>query len=121
MSYEMLLAVRGWFERLKMREDFFSGFCRHDFAEFFDAGALQIGDAAKLTQQLLNGARPDAGNVAESGFCLTLAAAVAVKGHRETVCFIANLLDEMKHRGVAVQNAGLVFLAKDVENFFFFG
>src|SRR5256885_1824830 len=100
-----------------MRENFFGDFWRNDLAESLDSGPLQIGDAAELAEQFLNGAGTHAGDIAESGFCLALSAPLAVKGHGKAMRFIADLLNEMKHWGMAVENAGLVFLAKNIENF----
>ncbi len=67
----------------------------------------------------MHGARPDARDAIESGFCLPFGAAFAVKGDGKTVGLIADLLDEMQHRGVMFKNDGLVFLAENVKNFFF--
>ena len=52
---------------------------------------------------------------------LALAATQAVEGYGEAMGFVANLLDEMQHRRVAIENARLVFLAVDVEDLFFLG
>ena len=43
-----------------------------------------------------------------------------MKGDRETVRLVADLLDEMKDWGVMFENDRIVFLAEDVQNFFFF-
>jgi len=52
---------------------------------------------------------------------LPLAAPLAMKADRETMRFVANLLDQMKHRGVAIENARFVFLAENVKNLVFLG
>ena len=104
-----------------MGQDFFGGFAGDDFGEAVDAGALEVGDAAEFAEELAGGGWADAGDVAEGGLGLALAAAEAVEGDGETVGFVADLLDQVEYGVVAVELDGLVFLAVEVEDFFFLG
>ena len=61
-----------------------------------DAGALEVGDAAELAKEFAGGGWADAGDLAEGGFGLALAAAEAVESDGEAVGFVANLLDQVK-------------------------
>ncbi len=51
---------------------------------------------------------------------MALSAPLAVERHREAVRLVADLLDEVQHGRVALQNDGLIFLAQHVKNFLFF-
>jgi len=44
-----------------------------------------------------------------------------MKGHREAVGFVANLLDQLQHGRVTVKNDRFIFLAENVEDFFLLG
>ena len=105
----------------QVREDALGAFSRDDFAEAFNAGAADIGNAAEFTQKTLRRFWTDTGDFQKRGSGLPFAAALAVKRDGETVSLVADLLDEMKNRRVAVEDDGLVFLAVNVKNFFFFG
>jgi len=63
----------------------------------------------------------DAGNLEESTLGLAGCAALAMKGDCETMGFVADLLNEVQNRGVAIQGDGVVFLAENVEDFFLLG
>src|SRR6476661_7642528 len=78
-------------------EQFFGGFSRDDLAQFFKAGAADVRNAAKFAQELLRGARANAGNPIQCGFCLAGGAALAVEGYGKAMCLVANLLNEMKN------------------------
>lgn len=104
----------------KLFVQFFCSFAGDDFAKFFKARAADIGNTAKFAQKFLRGTRADAGNAVESGFGLARGASLAMKGDGEAVRFVADLLDEMKNRRVGLEDDGLIFLAEDVEYFFFF-
>ena len=106
---------------VEMGKDFFGGFTGDYFGEGVEAGALEVGDAAELAQELAGGGWADAGDVAEGGLGLALAAAEAVEGDSEAVGLVADLLDQMKDGIVAVEPDRLVFLAVEVEDFFLFG
>ena len=49
----------------------------------------------------------------QSGAGLAFTAAQAVEGDGETVGFVANLLDQVQDRGMAVEDAGLVLDCKE--------
>ena len=49
----------------EVREDAFGGFAAYDFAEAVNAGAAEIGDAAKFTEEALRGFWADARNFEE--------------------------------------------------------
>src|SRR5713101_7300445 len=103
-----------------MRQNPFCDSRRNHTAQSFYPSALQVGDAAEFAQQLLNRSRADSGDIAKRGLGLPLAATLAMEGHREAMCFVANLLNQMQHRRMAIENAGLVFLAENVKNLFLF-
>ena len=75
----------------------------------------------KMPQQFLRRARADAGNILQARLNGALRAALPVKTHGEAVRFIANLLDQMKDRGVVFQPDGLILLPEDVNDFFLLG
>ena len=106
---------------VEVGEDFFGGFSGDDFGEGVDAGALDVGHAAKFAEELAGGGGTDSRDVAEGGFGLALGAAEAVEGDGETVGLVADLLDQVEDGVVAVELDGLVFLAVEVEDFFLFG
>ncbi len=92
-----------------------------ELAEPLDARSLNVGHAPEFAQEFLGGTRTDAGNFAQGRLGLALAATEPVEGNGEAVGLVANLLDEVEDWGVAVEYAGFVFLAENIENFFFFG
>src|SRR5574337_147013 len=94
---------------------------RNDAAEFLDSRAANIGHAAEFPQQLLRSARADARNFRELRVRLALRTALAMEGHREAMGFIANLLNQMQHRRMPVQNDRLLLLAGNVKKLFFLG
>lgn len=104
----------------KLRENSLSASARNDAAEAIEVSAAQVGDAAEGAQQFLRGERADARNVVQGGTGLALAAAQTVEGDGEAMGFVADLLDEVEDRGVAVEHARLVFTAVNVKDFFFF-
>jgi hypothetical protein len=106
---------------VEVGEDFFGGFAGDYFGESVDASALDVGDAAELAEELAGGGGADAGDVAEGGFGLALGAAEAVEGDGEAMGLVADLLDQVEDRVVAVELDGLVFLAVEVEDLFLFG
>src|SRR5260370_13937459 len=101
-----------------MRKDGLRDLGRHDPSQLFSTRPPQVCDASEFPQQLLNRPWPDTWNVAKGRFRLPFAAALAVKADREAMRFVANLLDEVQHRRVALQNAGFVFLPQNVQNLF---
>ena len=104
-----------------MGEDALCGFAADDFAEAVDAGAAKIGDAAEFAEEALGGFWADAGNFEERGGGLALGAALAMKCDGEAMGFVTDLLDQMKHGRVTIENNWFALLAEDVKNLFFFG
>ena len=104
----------------KLFEQFFGGFSWDDLAQFFEAGAADVRNAAKFAQELLRGTRTNAGNPIQCGACLAGGAALAVERYGKAMCLVANLLNEMKNGRMMLKENGLVLLAEDEENFFFF-
>src|SRR5712664_1558064 len=117
---QLLQVIRGLrFLRLQMQKNSLCDLGRHDPAQLFSTGPPQVRDAAEFPQQLLDRPRPDTWNVAKGRFRLPLAAALPMKADREAMRFVTNLLDQVEHRRVALQNAGFVFLPQNVQNLFF--
>jgi hypothetical protein len=69
----------------------------------------------------LSRARADSRDILKARLNGAFRAALPMKTHSEAVRFIANLLDEMKDRRVALQPNGLILLAEDINNFFLLG
>ena len=65
--------------------------------------------------------RAYAGDVEEFGGAVAHGAALAVIADGEAVALVADELDEMQHGRAAVEDDGLVFVAVDVDDFFFLG
>ena len=86
---------------------------RHHARQFLDAGLAQLRDAAEMAQELLRGARADAGDFVEFARKSALRAALAVKGHGEAVRFVADLLDQVQQRRMFFEADRLVFLSED--------
>lgn len=104
-----------------MGQDAGGGFAGDDAAEGVEIGAAEIGDAAELAEKFAGGGGANAGDIVEGGTGLAFAAAKAVEGDGEAVSFVADLLDQVEDGRVAVEDAGFVFAAVDVEDFFLFG
>src|SRR5579871_3613275 len=117
------LAGLGWggLGCVQVGEDFLGRFAGDDFGEFVDAGALEVGNAAELAEKLAGGGWADAGNLAEGSVGLALAPTEAMESDGEAMSFVANLLDQVENRRMAVQFDGFVFLAIHVEDFFLLG
>src|SRR6266481_7898901 len=104
-----------------MRQNRLRDFSWNQSTQLFYARSPQVRDAAKFAQQLLDRARSDSGNIAQHCLRLPLAAPLAMEGDAETMRLVANLLDQMQHRRVTVQDARVIFLAEDIKNLFFLG
>src|SRR5579859_64781 len=104
-----------------MSENAFGGFAAHDFAQCVNSGAAEIRNAAEFAEKTLGGFWSYAGNFEERGSGLTFGAALAMESDGETMSLVANLLNQMQDGRMPIENDGFVFLAKDVENFFFLG
>jgi hypothetical protein len=93
----------------------------HNLGDLIDAGGAELRDTSEIPEQFLSRARADAGNVFQPCLNRAFRAALPMKTHGEAVRFIADLLDEMKDRGVMFQPDGLILLAEDKNNLFLFG
>src|ERR1700676_2167155 len=103
-----------------MRRDALGKPLGNDLGDLFNAGRAQLRDASKIPQQFLSDARTDSGNILQPRMNGAFAAPLPVKADDEAVRFVANLLDQMKDRGMMLQPDRLVFLAQNVNNFFLF-
>src|SRR3569623_2417680 len=82
-------------------------------AKIFHPGARYILQPAELREQLAAALGPEAGDVFQRGTIAGLAAPLAMAGARETVRFVADLLDEMQCRRVGRQYKRLPLLRQD--------
>jgi hypothetical protein len=94
--YMLVSLVINGLRRPEFLDNFLGSFSRNYLAQFFQAGAAHIRNAAKFTQKFLRGARTDSGNTIQCGFCLARGAPLAVKRYGEAMRLVANLLNEMK-------------------------
>ena len=106
---------------VEVGEDFFGGFAGDDFGQGVKADALDVGDAAEFAEEFAGGGCADTRDIAQGGFGLAFAATEAVEGNGEAVGLVANLLDEVKHRIMAIKLDGFVFLAVEIEDLLLFG
>jgi len=104
-----------------VRKHSFGVFAGDDFAQALQAGATNVRDTSEFAEQSLRSFWPDAGNFEQGGRGLSFASALTVEGYGEAMRFVPDLLNEMKNWRVAVESDWFVFLAVDVENFFFLG
>src|SRR5262249_61562810 len=63
----------------------------------------------------------DSGNFSQRSAQTPARPALAVKSDCEAMRFVANLLDQLKNRRVAVKNDGLILAPEHIENFLFLG
>ena len=69
---------------------------RYNAGEIFGAGKSHASDTAEFVQQFLHGPRTDAWNFVELRFQGSARAALTVKTHGKTMCFITNLLNQVQ-------------------------
>jgi hypothetical protein len=105
----------------QVRGDSFGNSSGDNLGDLFDAGRAQLRDASEIPQQFLRRARADAGDVFQPRLNGAFRAALPVKTHGEAVRFIANLLDQVKDRGMMLQPYRLILLAEDIDNLFLLG
>ena len=74
-----------------------------------------------MGEQALAGELADAGDVEEFGIAIAHGAALAVVADCKAVALIADHLNEMQYRGAAVKYDRLIFIAVEIDDFFFFG
>ena len=74
-----------------------------------------------MLHQPLRRTRTDAGDVHQIAGAVAHLAALAVKGHRETMGFVAHDLHQMQHRRMMVEHDRIIFLSENVDDFFAFG
>src|SRR6266481_9909221 len=98
-----------------MLEDFLRTLARYKPAQSIHSCPLKVGNTSKFFQQFLRGPRPHTRNILKRRFRLPLAAPLPMKGHRETVSLVADLLNQVEHGRVTVEHDGFILLAKDVQ------
>src|SRR5260370_37505182 len=74
--------------------------------------------AAESAQELLSCAFADPRNLQERAVNLALSAPLPMKRHGEAMGLVADLLDQVKDRRMALENDGLVLLPVNVNDFF---
>jgi hypothetical protein len=79
--------------------------------DLLDAGGTQLRDASKAPQKLLRGARANPGNILKARLNRSFGAALPVKADRKPMRFVADLLNQMEYRRMALQADGLILLA----------
>src|SRR6267378_4729422 len=103
-----------------MLEDFLRTFPRYKPAQSSHSCPLKIGNTSKFLQQFLRGPCPHSRNILKRCFRLTLAAPLPVEGDGEPVSLVSDLLNQMEHGRMTLQNEGFVLLAQDVEDLLLF-
>src|SRR2546425_7163713 len=97
------------------------GLGRRDYAgKLLEAGLAQAGEAAEPPQKLLGGALAYPGDIHQRRVQRAARAALAVKGDRKPVGFVADLLDQVQDGRVALEHDRLVLLPKGIDYFLFF-
>src|ERR1700741_1693855 len=86
------------FRMLKLAENLLRVFSRNHVSQFFHASPLDVREATKFLQRFLRGLWAHAGDFAQCGLCLPLAAPLPVECNRKSVGLIANMLNEVKDR-----------------------
>ena len=86
-----------------------------------NAEFLEASDAAETAQEFLSRTVTNSGDFGKGSAEAGLGAALTVEGDREAMSFVANLLDQMQHRRMMVEDHGLIFTTENVENLFFLG
>src|SRR5580704_17127043 len=94
---------------------------RYNAGEIFGAGQPYASDTAEFAQQFLHGSRTDAWNFVELGFQGSARAALAVKTHGKTVCFITDLLNQVQQGRMFFEANRFVLLAENEKDFFLLG
>lgn len=87
-----------------------------DLAKLLRRRACKIGDRFKMRQQRTAARRADAGDILQRRMHARLLAQIAVMGDAEAVGFIADALNEMQRRRLAVEQNALFLIRQ--EDFF---
>ena len=74
---------------------------RH-LGQLFDAGAFDAAQPAEVGEQLPSALRPHAGNFLQFGLLAFFLAPLTVSGDGETVCFITDVLQQVRPAGSTV-------------------
>ena len=110
-----------WFGLVEVAPDGFGGFAGDYGGERIGGGLLHVAEAAEMREETLAGLAAYAGDVEEFGIAVAHGAALAVVADGEAMAFVADHLDQVQDGGMAVEDYGFVFVAVEVDDFFFFG
>lgn len=113
--------LRSWLSWVEVPPDGFGGFLGDYGGEGVGGGLLYVAEAAEVGEEALAGLGAYAGNVEQLGGAVAHGAALAVVADGEAVALVANHLDEVQHGRAAVEDDGLVLVAVEVDDLFFFG
>ena len=89
--------------------------------EVFHRQFPQPGYASKFAEKFASGHFAYSRNFSQGSAQAPARSTLPVEGDRKPVGFVANLLDELKNRRVAIENDGFVLAPEDIENFLFLG
>src|SRR5580704_9548220 len=78
-----------------------------------NAEFLEASDAAETAQEFLSRTVTNSGDFGKGSAEAGLGAALTVEGDREAMSFVANLLDQMQHGRVVVEDEGDLFFFGD--------
>jgi len=88
-------------------------------SEVFDRQFPQPCYASKFAEEFAGGNFADSGNFGQRSAQPPARSTLPVEGDRKPMRFVANLLDQLKHRRVAVENDRLILAPEDIKNFLF--
>jgi hypothetical protein len=106
---------------VEVAPDGFGGFAGDYGGEGVGGGLLHVAEAAEVGEETLAGLAAYAGDVEEFGVAVPHGAALAVVADGEAMALVADHLDQVQDGGMAIEDDGLVFVAVEVDDFFFFG
>jgi hypothetical protein len=102
----------------EVAEDCFGLVAGDDRGEGGGIGLLHSLNATEVFEQAAGRADANPRNLEQFGGAVAHLPALAVEGDGEAVSLVADLLHEVQHRRVMVENNRLVFLSVDVDDFF---
>jgi hypothetical protein len=105
---------------VEVAPDGFGGFAGDYGGQGVGGGLLDVAEASEVGEQALAGLTADAGDVEEFGVAIAHGSALTVIADGEAMAFVADHLDKMEHGGMAIEDDGFVFVAVEVDDFFFF-
>jgi hypothetical protein len=88
-------------------------------SEFFQRQFPQPRNASKFAEKFASGNFANSGNFSQRSAQTPGGSSLAVESDSKSMRFVPNLLDQLKHRRVAVKNDGLILAPEDIENFLF--